>query len=54
MFRDYLRQHAAVAQEYASLKRSLAHQFRLDREGYTGAKAPFIRRVIATALGEQG
>jgi GrpB-like predicted nucleotidyltransferase (UPF0157 family) len=50
VFRDYLRQHPAVAQEYAALKRSLAERYRFDREAYTEAKGPFIREVVAAAL----
>ena len=49
-FRDYLRTHAAVAAEYATLKRRLADAHRLDREAYTVAKRPFIDRVTALAL----
>jgi GrpB-like predicted nucleotidyltransferase (UPF0157 family) len=49
-FRDYLRTHADVAREYASLKRTLAAAHRFDREAYTAAKAPFVRRVLVEAL----
>jgi GrpB-like predicted nucleotidyltransferase (UPF0157 family) len=49
-FRDYLRSHADVALEYAALKRRLAETHRLDREAYTTAKAPFVRRVLREAL----
>jgi len=48
-FRDYLRAHADVANEYADLKRRLAREHRLDREAYTEAKTPFIQRVLACA-----
>jgi GrpB-like predicted nucleotidyltransferase (UPF0157 family) len=48
-FRDYLRLHAGAAREYAALKQSLAVRFRLDREGYTAAKEPFIRHTLAAA-----
>jgi GrpB-like predicted nucleotidyltransferase (UPF0157 family) len=47
VFRDYLREHADVAAEYAALKSQLAVTFRFDREGYTDAKGPFIERVLA-------
>jgi GrpB-like predicted nucleotidyltransferase (UPF0157 family) len=47
-FRDALRGDAALAREYESLKRSLAEQFRTDREGYSAAKSAFVR----AALGE--
>jgi len=45
-FRDYLRAHAAVADEYAQLKRRLADEHRFDREAYTDAKTPFIEAVL--------
>jgi GrpB-like predicted nucleotidyltransferase (UPF0157 family) len=49
-FRDYLRAHPQVADEYAALKARLAQEHRLDREAYTAAKRPFIDRVTAMAL----
>lgn len=45
-FRDALRSSSKLAREYAALKYQLAQQFRTDREGYTDAKASFIRRVL--------
>ena len=51
-FRDYLRGHSAVAAEYESLKRRLAHEFHFDREAYTEAKHPFIERITGLALEE--
>ncbi len=48
-FRDYLRVHRPVAEEYASLKRRLAKRFELDREAYTDAKLPFVNRVLRMA-----
>jgi GrpB-like predicted nucleotidyltransferase (UPF0157 family) len=47
-FRDHLRAHPDCAAAYDALKRELAS--RLDKDAYTAAKAPFIERVIATAL----
>jgi GrpB-like predicted nucleotidyltransferase (UPF0157 family) len=44
-FRDRLRADPALADEYAVLKRALAERYRNDREAYTEAKTPFIRRV---------
>jgi GrpB-like predicted nucleotidyltransferase (UPF0157 family) len=41
-FRDYLRDHRDVAQEYGVLKRRLAEKFEQDREAYTDAKTDFI------------
>ena len=45
-FRDRLRADPTPAAEYAALKRNLAGRFRNDREGYTDAKAEFIRRAL--------
>jgi GrpB-like predicted nucleotidyltransferase (UPF0157 family) len=44
-FRDLLREDQGLADQYVALKRRLAARFREDREAYTEAKAPFIRRV---------
>jgi GrpB-like predicted nucleotidyltransferase (UPF0157 family) len=53
LFRDYLRTHPEVANQYEVLKRALAKQFGSDREGYTDAKTEFIEAVLAKAtLGE--
>jgi GrpB-like predicted nucleotidyltransferase (UPF0157 family) len=53
-FRDYLREHAALAREYAALKRALAPQFEsrdeVAREAYAQAKTDFIERAIQVAL----
>jgi len=52
-FREYLRDHAEVAEEYANLKLALAPQFsasELDsRQAYADAKGEFIERVIRLA-----
>jgi GrpB-like predicted nucleotidyltransferase (UPF0157 family) len=52
-FRDYLRRSADAHAEYAALKASLAERYRFDREAYTEAKGPFIRRIVDRALGTQ-
>jgi GrpB-like predicted nucleotidyltransferase (UPF0157 family)/GNAT superfamily N-acetyltransferase len=44
-FRDRLRADPALAAEYVALKRALAARYPEDREVYTEAKAPFIKRV---------
>jgi len=49
-FRDHLRTHPDTALEYAALKRRLAVAHRFDREAYTTAKTPFVRRVVDNAL----
>ena len=48
-FREYLRAHADVAEEYGELKCRLAEKFRHDREAYTEAKGEFIRGVVDRA-----
>jgi len=49
VFRDYLRSQPSKAEEYASLKRSLAKKYRNDREGYTEAKSEFVERALVEA-----
>lgn len=49
-FRNYLRTHAAEADDYALLKRKLAHQFGSDREGYNEAKNEFVQRILQRTL----
>lgn len=47
LFRDRLRSDAVVAADYAALKLRLAARYEFDREAYTDAKEPFIRRILA-------
>ncbi|MGC4091753.1 MAG: GrpB family protein [Polyangiaceae bacterium] len=47
-FRDALRRDENVRAQYAALKLDLAARFEFDREAYTDAKEPFIRRILAT------
>lgn len=49
LFRDYLREHPEVAQEYATLKLTLSQAYRGDRVAYTQAKTDFIVRVTGIA-----
>lgn len=49
-FRNYLRTHAAEADDYALLKRKLAHKFGSNREGYNQAKNEFVQRILQRAL----
>ena len=51
-FRNYLRTHPDVADEYASLKRRLAAEYGSDRVGYTEAKTEFITRIESLALAD--
>jgi len=46
-FRDYLRNHSDIAKEYETLKLSLLPKFRNNRDGYTEAKAVFVKRVLS-------
>jgi GrpB-like predicted nucleotidyltransferase (UPF0157 family) len=50
VFRDYLRAHPEIAQQYVQLKLLLASQFAEDRKSYTCGKAEFIRRVLKDAV----
>ncbi len=50
-FRDYLRKHDVVAQEYATLKRRLAVINPRNRPAYNAGKEPFIRNVLRAAAG---
>jgi GrpB-like predicted nucleotidyltransferase (UPF0157 family) len=49
-FRDYLRTHPGQARAYAELKRSLAAQFRSDRDAYSRSKAAFIEQALTAAV----
>ncbi|WP_067841748.1 GrpB family protein [Amphibacillus sediminis] len=53
VFRDYLRLHPQVAEEYASLKKKLASIYQFDRMTYTMKKEPFIKTVIERAKREK-
>lgn len=46
VFRDVLRQDAAVRQAYAALKDDLAGRYRDDRDGYSNAKTQFVQQVL--------
>jgi GrpB-like predicted nucleotidyltransferase (UPF0157 family) len=52
VFRDYLRAHADMADQYARLKRDLSARYRHDREAYTLAKTAFITQVLDMARSE--
>ena len=45
LFRDYLRAHPAVVEEYAVFKHGLSERFREDREAYAEAKTEFICEI---------
>lgn len=46
LFRDYLIAHPDTAREYERLKMSLLPKYRNDRDGYTEAKAAFVKQII--------
>lgn len=46
LFRNFLRTHSEVAQEYDRLKRMLVAKYGYDRKNYTKAKTEFISSVI--------
>ena len=48
-FRDYLRAHPPVAEEYAALKRDLAARYADDRGAYTEGKSAMVAEVNAAA-----
>lgn len=50
-FRDYLTEHPEAAHAYQQLKLGLWPRFEHDRDGYTAAKADFVRQY--TLLGKQ-
>lgn len=52
LFRDFLRTHPKVAQEYYELKKRLAVEYGSNREGYTNTKTSFIESVITEASAE--
>ncbi|NHJ39465.1 MAG: GrpB family protein [Asgard group archaeon] len=44
-FRDYLREHPEVAEEYNKLKLELVEKYRDDREAYVSGKSQFIKKI---------
>ena len=49
LFRDYLKEHPNLAQEYSDLKEDLSIQFKNDRVQYTNAKTDFITKATNSA-----
>lgn len=49
-FRDYLRNHPKIAQEYAKLKINLAQKYSNDRVKYTRKKTDFVAKITKKAL----
>ncbi|HEX4068969.1 MAG TPA: GNAT family N-acetyltransferase [Candidatus Babeliales bacterium] len=54
IFRDYLRAHPDVANDYVQLKNQLASEHMYDREKYTDEKLEFINRVLKLAQRKRG
>jgi GrpB-like predicted nucleotidyltransferase (UPF0157 family) len=54
VFRDYLRSHPDVAEEYYRLKIELSEGYGSNRDGYTEAKTAFIEKVILLAHQQTG
>lgn len=52
VFRNALRAHPDLVQQYAALKIELSRRFAHDRAAYTAAKAPFIHTILTTHLGD--
>lgn len=52
LFRDFLRTHPEVAQQYEVLKQALVTAHPADRAAYTHAKTPFIAEVLQRARAE--
>lgn len=46
LFRDYLRGHPKVADDYQQLKIQLMRQYACDREQYTEAKKDFVNMIL--------
>lgn len=49
IFRDFLRAHPDVAQQYYGMKKIMAAKHRFNRVAYTESKTAFIESVIARA-----
>ena len=52
VFRDYLRKHKDVAQEYENLKMKLAIKYADNRKMYTSTKDEFIKKIREKAYKE--
>lgn len=53
-FRDYLNEHPETAKEYEKLKLSLWKKYEHDRDGYTEAKAAFVKEYTQKAILQMG
>ncbi|MCR2045315.1 GrpB family protein [Anaerosalibacter massiliensis] len=46
LFRDYLRNHKEIAEEYAQLKKDLYRRYKDNRSEYTAGKSNFIKNLL--------
>lgn len=53
LFRDYLKEHSFVREQYHQLKKKLAEEYKFDRPAYTKAKETFIQDIIKKAKEEK-
>lgn len=53
-FRDYMNEHTEIANQYEELKLFLWKQYEHDRDAYTDAKAPFVKRWTERAKRDYG
>lgn len=53
LFRDYLRIHKEVAEEYVKLKKELQKKYEHDRDRYTESKTEFIKKCNELARNEK-
>jgi GrpB-like predicted nucleotidyltransferase (UPF0157 family) len=49
LFRDYLRAHPSVCENYAALKKELTARWRHDRKAYGDSKTDFVLDTLADA-----
>lgn len=45
LFRNYLKNHPSVREQYHQLKKELAKEYKFDRSAYTKAKVTFIKKA---------
>ncbi|MCF6409743.1 GrpB family protein [Pseudalkalibacillus salsuginis] len=54
LFRNYLREHPDLVQEYGEIKKKLAKSYGKTMEEYTRSKTDFIQKVVDAARTEKG
>lgn len=53
LFRNFLRAHPEEAEKYNKLKNALALKYAHNRDAYTHAKTPLVKRLLKKAKNEQ-